>query len=53
MKVNIDEIEKITLLLLSKLKESEGKSIELNNDFIGIFLRMNFITHMRNQKILH
>lgn len=33
MKVNIDELEKITLLLLSKLRESIGNSVELNNDF--------------------
>ena len=33
MKVNIEEIEKVTLLLLSKLKESRGNEIELNNDF--------------------
>jgi hypothetical protein len=33
MKVNIDDIEKITSLLLSKLKESKGNEIEINNDF--------------------
>ena len=32
MKVNIEEIEKVTLLLLSKLKESRGNEIELNNE---------------------
>jgi hypothetical protein len=33
VKVKIDDIEKVTLLLLSKLKESKGNEIELNNDF--------------------
>lgn len=33
MKVKISEIEKIALLLLSKLKESKGDEIELSNDF--------------------
>ncbi|ACE06213.1 hypothetical protein Aasi_0842 [Candidatus Amoebophilus asiaticus 5a2] len=33
MKVKIDDIEKVTSLLLSKLKESKGNEIELNNDF--------------------
>jgi len=33
MKVNIDEIQKITSLLLSKLKESKGNEIEINNDY--------------------
>lgn len=33
MKVNIEEIEKIALYLLLKLRESKGESIELNNDF--------------------
>ena len=33
MKVNIDEIEKVTSLLLSKLKESKGNEIEINNDY--------------------
>jgi hypothetical protein len=33
MKVNIEEIEKVVLLLLLKLRESKGNEIELNNDF--------------------
>lgn len=33
MKVNIIDIEKITSLLLSKLKESKGSEIEIINDF--------------------
>jgi hypothetical protein len=33
MKINIEEIEKIVLLLLSKLRESKGNEIVLNNDF--------------------
>jgi len=33
MKINIDEIQKITSLLLSKLKESKGNEIEIGNDF--------------------
>lgn len=33
MKVNIDEIQKITSLLLSKLKESKGNEIEISNDY--------------------
>jgi len=33
MKINIDEIQKITSLLLSKLKESKGNEIEINNDY--------------------
>jgi len=33
MIVNINEIEKITLLLLSKLKESKGNEIELKKDY--------------------
>ncbi|MBT0549342.1 hypothetical protein [Riemerella anatipestifer] len=33
MKVNIETLEKITLILLSKLKEDNGKTIELNDDF--------------------
>ena len=33
MMVNINEIEKIALLLLSKLKECRGNEIELNNDY--------------------
>ena len=33
MKASIDEIEKITLILLSKLRESKGNFIEINNDF--------------------
>lgn len=33
MKVNIDELQKITLLLLSNLREQMGNEIELENDF--------------------
>lgn len=33
MRVNIEEIEKIVSLLFSKLRESRGNEIELNNDF--------------------
>jgi hypothetical protein len=33
MKVNIDEIQKIISLLLSKLKESKGNEIEISNDY--------------------
>ena len=33
MKVNIDEIQKITSLLLLKLKKSVGNEIEINNDY--------------------
>jgi len=33
MIVNINEIEKIVLLLLSKLRESKGNEIELTNDY--------------------
>jgi len=33
MKINIEELEKLTLLLLSRLRESSGVIIELNNDF--------------------
>lgn len=33
MPVKIDEIEKIVLLLLSKLRESKGNEIELNSDY--------------------
>jgi hypothetical protein len=33
MKVNIEEIQKITSLLLSKLKESKGNEIEISNDY--------------------
>ena len=33
MKVNINEIQKIISLLLSKLKESKENEIELNSDF--------------------
>jgi hypothetical protein len=33
MKVNIDEIQKITIILLSKLKESKGNEIEISNDY--------------------
>ena len=33
MKINIDEIQKITSLLLSKLREQKGNEVELENDF--------------------
>lgn len=33
MKINIDEIQKITSLLLTKLKEQKGNEFELENDF--------------------
>lgn len=33
MKVNIDEIQKITSLLLLKLKEIKGNDIEIRNDY--------------------
>ena len=33
MKVNINEIQKITSLLLSKLREQKGNEVELENDF--------------------
>ena len=33
MKVNIDDIQKITSLLLSRLKESKGNEIEISNDY--------------------
>lgn len=33
MKINIDEIQKITSLLLLKLKQSKGNEIEIHNDF--------------------
>ena len=33
MKISINEIEKIALLLLSKLRESKGNEIELKNDY--------------------
>ena len=33
MKINIDEIQKITSLLLSKLREQKGNEVELGNDF--------------------
>jgi hypothetical protein len=33
MKVNLDELNKITSLLLSKLKEKLGNEIEVNSDF--------------------
>lgn len=33
MKVNIEEIHKITTILFSKLKEQKGNEIELENDF--------------------
>jgi hypothetical protein len=53
MKVKISEIEKIALLLLSKLKESKGDEIELSNDFIGIFLRKSYIIHTKSLRISH
>lgn len=33
MKVNIDEIQKITFLLLSKLKDNIGNEVEISNDY--------------------
>lgn len=33
MNVNIDEIEKITLFLLSELRDSNGSDVEINNDY--------------------
>lgn len=33
MQVNIKEMEKIASLLFSKLRESKGNEIELNNDY--------------------
>jgi hypothetical protein len=33
MKINIEEIEKIASLLLSKLRKSKGSAIELNYDY--------------------
>lgn len=33
MKVNIDDIQKITSLLLERLKESKGNDIEIKNDY--------------------
>lgn len=33
MKVNLEEIEKVVSCLLSKLRESKGNEIELNNDY--------------------
>ena len=33
MKISIDEIQKITSLLLSRLKESRGNEIEITNDY--------------------
>lgn len=33
MKISLDEIQKITLLLLSRLKESRGDEIEVINDY--------------------
>jgi hypothetical protein len=33
MKINIDELQLILSQLLSRLKESKGADIELNNDF--------------------
>lgn len=33
MKINVDKIQKITLLLLSRLKESRGNEIEVTNDY--------------------
>jgi hypothetical protein len=37
IKINIDEIQKIISLLLSRLKESKGNEIELSKDIIGVF----------------
>lgn len=33
MKISIDEIQKITSLLLSRLKESRGNEIDITNDY--------------------
>ena len=33
MKINIDDIQKITSLLLSKLKDSKGNEIEISNEY--------------------
>ncbi|MDR0467985.1 MAG: hypothetical protein LBG67_03955 [Campylobacteraceae bacterium] len=33
MKVNIDELKKTVMLLLSKLKDGKGDEIELKNDY--------------------
>jgi hypothetical protein len=33
MKIKIDEIQKITFLLFSKLKENKGDEIEIANDY--------------------
>ena len=33
MKINIDEVHKITSLLLTKLKESNGNEVEIKNDY--------------------
>ena len=33
MKISVDEIQKITSHLLSRLKESRGNTIEINNDY--------------------
>jgi hypothetical protein len=33
MKISVDEIQKITSLLLSRLKESRGDEIEVTNDY--------------------
>ena len=33
MKVNLDEISKLVMILISNLKESKGTEIEINNDY--------------------
>ena len=33
MKINIDELQKVTIFLLSKLKENSGEEIEISNDY--------------------
>lgn len=33
MKISVDEIQKVTLLLLSRLKESKGDAIEITYDY--------------------
>jgi hypothetical protein len=33
MQVDLNEVEKIALLLISKLKESKGEVVDLENDF--------------------
>lgn len=33
MKINIDDLQKITFLLLSRLKDSKGNEVEVEHDF--------------------